>query len=319
MSKNVVFLINKSEITAGTRGASLGPEAVISVARNRGKTIFSDYPIEEIKDVNNLLDRPTNHQFAKRIEGLLSIYNALNDKVSSLLSNNKFPFILAADHGSAGGTVAGIKTAFPTKKLGIVWIDAHADIHTPYTTPSGNMHGMPLATVLNEDNLPCKSNELSEETTKYWNELKQIGSIVPKAIASDLVYIAVRDTEEQEDAIIERLNIKNYSVAELRSIGVSTMMQEIETKLIDCDIIYVSFDVDSMDPEFTSHGTGTPVKNGLYPNEANEILVSLAKNKKTVCIEFVEVNPCLDEKINKMAEVTLDLVESVLDALNQSN
>ncbi len=319
MNKEIVFLINKSEITAGTRGASLGPEAVMSVARNSGKTIFSKYLIEEIKDVNNLLDFPTKHQFAKRIDGLLSIYNMLNDKVSSLLTNNKFPLILAADHGSAGGTIAGIKTAFPTKKLGIVWIDAHADIHTPYTTPSGNMHGMPLATVLNEDNLPCKSNELSVETTNYWNELKQIGNIVPKAIASDLVYIAVRDTEEQEDAVIERLNIKNYTVAELRSIGVALMMQEIETKLYDCDMIYVSFDVDSMDPEFTSHGTGTPVKNGLHPDEANEILVNLAKNKKTVCIEFVEINPCLDEKINKMAEVTLGLVESVLDTLNRSN
>ena len=313
MSKNVVFLINKSEITAGTRGASLGPEAVISVARNKGKTIFSDYPIEEIKDVNDLLDRPTNHQFAKRIEGLLSIYNALNDKVSSLLSNNKFPFILAADHGSAGGTVAGIKTAFPTKKLGIVWIDAHADIHTPYTTPSGNMHGMPLATVLNEDNLPCKSNELSEETTKYWNELKQIGSIVPKAIASDLVYIAVRDTEEQEDAIIERLNIKNHSVAELRSIGVSTMMQEIETKLIDCDIIYVSFDVDSIDSRI-SMGTGTPVPNGLTVEEAKTLCATLGKSPKICCWEIAEVNPTLDTE-NRMAESAFEILEATAMAI----
>ena len=80
--------------------------------------------------------------------------------------------------------------------------------------------------------------------------------------------------------------------------------------------MYVSFDVDSMDPDLTSHGTGTPVKNGLRPEEANEILTVLAKNKKTVCIEFVEVNPCLDEKVNKMAEVTMELVESVLNTLS---
>jgi len=315
MSKDIVFLINRSEITAGTRGASLGPEAIITAARKYGKSFFGDFPIEVIEDVNYLLDSPTNHKFAKRIDGLLAVYNELNEKVSGLLLSNKFPLVLAADHGSAGGTIAGIKSAFPTKKLGIVWIDAHADIHTPYTTPSGNMHGMPLATVLNDDNLPCMLNDLTDETISYWEKLKQVGGIMPKASADDLVYIAVRDTEEQEDRIIERLNIKNYPVKELREKGVSSVMHEIENKLSDCDLIYVSFDVDSMDPDITSHGTGTPVKNGLHPNEAEEMLTFFAKNEKTVCIEFVEVNPCLDEKINKMAEVTMNLVESVLNAV----
>lgn len=316
MSKDIVLLINRSEITAGTRGASLGPDAIVTAARKNEKSLFGDYPIEEIKDANYLLDSPTEYKFAKRIDGLLAVYNALNDKVSTLLSNNKFPLILAADHGSAGGTIAGIKSAFPTKRLGIVWVDAHADIHTPYTTPSGNMHGMPLATALNEDNLPCKLNDLSEETIQYWEKLKQVGGIAPKANAEDIVYIAVRDTEDQENKIMDRLQIKNYPVAELRTKGVSAIINEIENKLSNCDIIYVSFDVDSMDPDLTSHGTGTPVKNGLRPEEANEILTSFAKNKKTVCIEFVEVNPCLDEKVNKMAEVTMNLVESVLDTLN---
>lgn len=316
MSKDIVLLINRSEITAGTRGASLGPDAIFAAARKNEKFIFGDYPIEVIEDVNYLLDNPTEHKFAKRIDGLLAVYNALNDKVSTLLSNHKFPLVLAADHGSAGGTIAGIKSAFPTKRLGIVWVDAHADIHTPYTTPSGNMHGMPLAAVLNEDNLPCKLNDLSEETIQYWEKLKQVGGIAPKANPEDIVYIAVRDTEDQENKIMDRLQIKNYPVAELRTKGISAIMNEIETKLSDCDIIYVSFDVDSMDPEMTSHGTGTPVKNGLSPEEANEILTLFAKNKKTVCIEFVEVNPCLDEKVNKMAEVTMTLVESVINTLN---
>ncbi|MES2747318.1 MAG: arginase [Bacteroidota bacterium] len=317
MSKDIVFLINKSEITAGTRGASLGPEAIMAAARKNNNTIFADHPIVEIKNFNYLLDHPTNHKFAKRIDGLLQVYTELNQQVSTVLLQNKFPLLLAADHGSAGGTIAGIKSAFPNKKLGIIWIDAHADIHTPYTTPSGNMHGMPLATVLNDDNMSCKSNELSEDTIAYWNKLKQIGGISPKAAPENLVYIAVRDTEDQEDKIMERLSIKNYPVAEVRQMGIANVLHEIENKLADCDMIYVSFDVDSMDPDVTSHGTGTPVKNGLYPNEATEILVNLAQNKKTVCIEFVEVNPCLDEKINTMAEVTLNLVGSVIQALQQ--
>lgn len=315
MSKDIVLLINRSEITAGTRGASLGPDAILTAARKNEKSFLEHLHFEEIKDVNYLLNTKTEFKFAKRIDGLLNIYNELNTKVSNLLTNNKFPLILAADHGSAGGTIAGIKSAFPNKRIGIVWIDAHADIHTPYTTPSGNMHGMPLATALNEDNLPSKINDLSIETIQYWDKLKQIGGIAPKVNAEDIVYIAVRDTEEQENDIMNRLQIKNYSVDELRSKRVSTVIQEIETKLNDCDIIYVSFDVDSMDPDLTSHGTGTPVENGIHPDEAKEILTSFAKNQKTVCIEFVEVNPCLDEKINTMAEVTLNLVDAVLNTL----
>jgi arginase len=317
MNKDIVFLINKSEITAGTRGASLGPDAIVTAARKKGSFIFAENATAEINNVNTLLDRPTKYEFAKRIDGLLEIYNSLNDKVSALLLDGKFPLVLAADHGSAGGTIAGIKSAYPNKRLGVVWIDAHADVHTPFTTPSGNMHGMPLATALNDDNLECKSNDVSQEVLSFWNQLKQVGGISPKISPEDLVYIAVRDTEDQEDAIVNRLEIKNYAVAEVRAKGISVMMSEIEEKLKDCDIIYVSFDVDSMDPDITSHGTGTPVEDGLTPDEAKEILINLANNKKTVCIEVVEVNPCLDEKENTMAEITFDLVEAITQTLKK--
>lgn len=315
MHKNIVFLLNKSEITAGSRGASLGPEAIITAARKKESAIFGEHEVLKIENANHLLDLPAKHKFAKRVDGLITIYQEINAKVSTLLSNAKFPLILAADHGSAGGTIAGIKTAFPDKRLGIVWIDAHADIHTPYTTPTGNMHGMPLATALNVDNLDCKVNEVCEETVLLWNQLKHVGNIAPKILPEDIVYIAVRDTEEQEDCIINQLGIKNYSVSEVRQKGVHPVIDEINLKLNQCDIIYVSFDVDSMDPDLTSYGTGTPVKDGLSPQEADQILISLAKNPKTVCIEVVEVNPCLDNKTNTMAEVAFGLIESVVKTL----
>ena len=315
MGKDIVFLINKSEITAGTRGASLGPGAVMTAARKNNKTFFGDYPIEEVKEMNHLLDRPTQHQFAKRIDGLEVVFESLNEKVSSILKQNKFPLVIAGDHGSAGGTIAGIKTAYPDKRLGVIWIDAHADMHTPFTTPSGNVHGMPLSTALNEDNVECKSNEVPSETTEIWNRLKQLGGVQPKLLPQDLVFIAVRDTEDQEDKMMTRLNIKNYKVQEVNEKGVAKVLSEINEKLADCDMIYISFDVDSMDPAHTSHGTGTPVDNGLTPEQADEILIHFAANTKTVCIEFVEVNPCLDEKINTMAEVTAELVEKVVNTL----
>ena len=166
---NVTFLINKSEITAGTCGASLGPDAIITAARKRGSFIFGENTIDKIQNVNSFLDKQTNFPFAKRIDGLLAIYEELNTKIATILKGNTFPIILAADHGSAGGTIAGIKSAFPDKRLGAVWIDAHADIHTPYTTPSGNMHGMPLASVMNLDNLECKLNDIDSEHELLWN------------------------------------------------------------------------------------------------------------------------------------------------------
>jgi arginase len=315
MSTNVTFLINKSEITAGTRGASLGPDAIITAARKKGSFIFGENNLDKIQNVNGFLDKPTKYPFAKRIDGLLSIYEELNSKVSSLLKNNSFPIILAADHGSAGGTISGLKSAFPDKRIGAVWIDAHADIHTPYTTPSGNMHGMPLASVMNIDNLECKINDIDAETKKYWDKLKNVGGVSEKIKAEDLVYVAVRDTEPEEEAVVERLGIKLITVDQIRNEGVDKVLKIIEEQLHNCDLIYLTFDVDSMDPDLTSHGTGTPVPDGITSEEAKELMVKIASNPKTACIEVVEVNPCLDEKVNTMAEITLDIVEAVTETI----
>lgn len=318
MRKEIKFLINPSEITAGTRGASMGPYALMTAARNKQSTIFGEHATETIRDVNHLLDHPVKHKFAKRIEGLVEIFQNVSVAVNKTLTENKFPFILAADHGSAGGTIAGIKKAFPDKRLGVVWIDAHGDLHSPYTTPSGNMHGMPLSTALNEDNIPCKSNEVPAEVVDMWNQLKEMNGITPKILPEDLIFIGVRDTEQQEDALIKRLNIKNFSVEEVNQTGAEQVAKETLMLLNNCDIIYVSFDVDSMDPEVTSHGTGTPVDKGLLPAQALKIMQLLAENPKLVCIEFVEINPCLDEKKNKMAETAFELLEPLVQVLKQN-
>lgn len=315
MSTNVTFLINKSEITAGTRGASLGPDAIMTAARTKESYLFGENTLEQLNITNAFLDQPTQYPFAKRIDGLLSVYQELNAKVADILNKKSFPIVLAADHGSAGGTISGIKSAFPDKRIGVVWIDAHADIHTPYTTPSGNMHGMPLASVMNLDNLECKINEVDPETVLLWNKLKAVGGITQKINPKDVVYVAVRDTEEQEEKIIKQLGIKWFTVDHIRTQGTETIVQQIEEQLKECDLVYVTFDVDSMDPELTSHGTGTPVPNGITPMEAKELLTALSQNQKTVCLEIVEVNPCLDEKGNTMAEVTLEIVEAITDVI----
>jgi len=145
-----------------------------------------------------------------------------------------------------------------------------------------------------------------------WNQLKS-NSIS----TDDLVFVAVRDTEPEEDYLINENKIKNYSVEEIRSLGINAVLSQIETKLQNCDLIYISFDVDSMDPILTSHGTGTPVPNGLSPTEAKELLEGCLKFTKTVAFELVEVNPCLDEKQNKMAEIAFEILENLIGIIEQ--
>ena len=312
MQQEIEFVINRSEIAAGTRGASLGPDAIFVAARTLGDSFFAKYSKRTIEDLNHLLDLPTEHRCAKRIDGFIEVQVRVCETVSLVLKEGHFPFVLAGDHGSAVGTIAGIKKAFPEKRLGVVWIDAHGDLHTPFTTPSGNMHGMPLAISLGLDNLESKLNQVPEETRRLWDELKNIGIDGPKIQAEDLVFIAVRDTEPEEEYLLQKLNIRNYCVDEVNGLGAAVIVQKTLDRLKDCDMVYVSFDVDSMDPKATSYGTGTPVKNGLMPKQAKELLKGFKKSSKTVCMEFVEVNPCLDEKLNRMAEVAFGLIKEVI-------
>jgi arginase len=315
MAHDITFIINNSEITAGTRGASLGPSALMQVARSQNETLFGTIPQKKVIDLNHLLDLPTPFPFAKRIDGLKQIYESCSSLLVETIQEGKFPLVLAGDHGSAGGTIAGIRQAYPGKRLGVIWIDAHGDLHSPYTTPSGNMHGMPLSTALALDNKECLRNQVDVETATMWDDLKKLHGISPKISAEDLVFIAVRDTEEEEDYILENLRIRNFKVEEVRAKGCAQVISEATEQLKNCDLIYVSFDVDSMDPQLTSHGTGTPVPNGLTPAEATELLLILAKNPKTCCMEIVEINPCLDEKTNKMAEVSYEILKSLIKQL----
>lgn len=310
MSNKLRFIFNPSELGAGTRGASLGPEAILSAARAKTSKLFKDREIRIIQDQNHLLDKQNEGSFAKNIDGIISVFHSVENEINDALSAKDFPIIIAGDHSSAGATISSISRFYPNKKLGVLWIDAHADLHTPYSTPSGNMHGMPLATALGFDNLACKRNEVDGVTVEKWNKLKS-NSLQPE----NLIYIAVRDTEKEEDFLINQFNIKNYSVEDVRQLGMDNLINELNKKFSEVDYLYVSFDVDSMDPELTSHGTGTPVPNGLSPEEANQILLGACKNDKLVALEIVEINPCLDEKKNKMAETALVIIESIVETL----
>lgn len=313
--KELKIIENPSELGAGTRGASLGIGALQVVARQRKDDFFGKYERFLIENQNDMLDFPTDYKYAKRIDGLAEVYQNTIDVVDFIYKNGDFPFVISGDHSCAAGTIAGIKRAYPNKRLGVIWIDAHADLHTPYTTPSGNIHGMPLSVVLGLNNLEDATNVPNPNVVDMWEELKELGAPSPKIKVEDLLYIAVRDTEKPEDNLIERLNIRNYLVNEIREKGLPAIIEEIKQKFNECDLVYISFDVDSMDSILVSKGTGTPVENGLSAEEAEQIMIELTKWEKNCCVEIVEINPCLDDKINKMAEVTYDIMSKCVAAI----
>lgn len=311
--KKIRFIEVKSEIGAGTRGASMGPDAIKIAALDYGSNLFKKIDSVEVQTENQMLFESTGSPYAKRIKGLLNVLERTANAVKNSLKSNEFPVVLAGDHSTAAGTISGIRMAYPKQRLGVIWIDAHADLHSPWTTPSGNMHGMPLAAVLNEDNSSNKMNKPDKDTLDNWNRIKKIGNISPKIDWNDLVYIALRDVEPEESYLLKKHKVKIFSSNEVKRNGVEKIARDTLAHLNRCHMIYISFDVDSMDSSI-SKGTGTPVRNGITEKEAGSLLVRLIQNEKVCCFEIAEVNPTLDKE-NLMAENTFEILQRVVSQL----
>ncbi|MBI1781243.1 MAG: arginase [Sphingobacteriales bacterium] len=311
--KNIKLIEVPSEIGAGTRGASLGVEAIKIAALDFMSNFFIHFPSEKIEVENHLLYEPIQSPYAKRINGVLNLYDKVSKAVCESIKSNFFPIVLSGDHSTSGGTLAGIKMAKPKSKLGVIWIDAHSDLHTPYTTPSGNMHGMPLSASIDEDNEECAVHELDEKTQKAWEALKRIGKIHPKVQPEDVVFISLRDYEKEEKHLIEKHGMKVITTKEVRSKGPENIVRSVIRYLADCTDIYISFDVDSLDSSI-SKGTGTPVGNGLREREAEDLISKFMQIRKVCCFEITEVNPTLDKE-NLMAEIAFNILQRSVNIL----
>ena len=311
--KKVKLIEVKSEIGAGTRGASLGVDAIKIAALDYGSTFFRQYETLEIPNENQLLFESPRSPYAKRIRGVISMCEKVAVAVKNSMKGNEFPIVLAGDHSTAIGTVSGVRMAYPNKKLGVIWIDAHADLHSPYTTPSGNVHGMGVAALLGEDNASNKMNKPDKDTLELWSRLKKLGGISPKIEYTDLVYISLRDVEPEESYLFKRNKVKVFSSAEVKRNGVEKIARDALAYLNHCNLIYISFDVDSMDSSI-SKGTGTPVRHGITEKEAGSLIVRLIQNEKVCCFEIAEVNPTLDKE-NLMAENTFEILQRAVAQL----
>ena len=307
----IEIIKNRSDIGAGTRGSDMGIDAIEIAAINKHNPYFTRYPFVDVKTHNETVYNKSEFQVAHRINYVNEQCERVSEAVKKSLNADHFPIVLSGDHSSALGTLSGISAAYPDKTIGAIWIDAHADLHTPYTSPSGNVHGMPMAAALGEDNLESRVNDVSEELADLWIKMKNIGTNGAKLKAEHLVYFGLRDTEVQEDELIERLNIREYAVHEMRYRSFETCLNEARERLKDCDYIYVSFDVDSMDCDLISSGTGTPVSKGFDVDEVLEIIKSFFDTQKVVCFEICEVNPLLDTRGNRMAETAFEVLEEI--------
>ncbi|MCC5938223.1 MAG: arginase [Lunatimonas sp.] len=303
----------RSELAAGTRGASMGIDALKVASLDKQSNFFARFEPINVPDANNYLWKGNKFPHAKYVDGVYEVIRNVFHTIKTIREKKQFPIVLAGDHSTAAGTIMGIKAADPDKRLGVIWIDAHADLHSPYTTPSGNMHGMPLAMCLGMDNLPCRQNDPDEVTLAYWQKITHLGGPHPKIAPEDIVFIALRDTESPEDQLIETHGMMRVPVASIREWGVAQCSRVVLEHLSDCDQIYISFDVDSLDSAI-SKGTGTPVPDGLSVEEAIDLNTELIKDRRVCAWEIVEVNPTLDTE-NTMAENAFDILESTTRSL----
>lgn len=288
---------------AGRRGVSMGPAALrIAKLRSTLEKVGVDLtdrgdlavPLPELNDPGD-----PNARYLPVVE---AVCTDLCAAVSSSLDGGALPLVIGGDHSIAIGTISGAASHLrkqsdttETPKVGVLWFDAHADLNTPETSPTGNIHGMPVSVLLGKG--PAS--------------LVEIGFPGPKVEPSRIVQIGLRDLDLSEQKRLKALNLNSFTMEEIDRRGLAEITTEaIDIATRDADFLHVSFDIDVLDPRFAP-GTGTARVGGLTYREAHLALEMVADSGKLGSFEMVEVNPILDER-NKTAEVAASLIASAL-------
>lgn len=307
------IILSASGLGAGKKGSELGIQAFRIAAANAQYNLFTKYPVTELDGDHKLYSSSDKYQ-KDFLDGIVEFNERICDAVSGAFGRANKVINITGDHSNAVGSISGLRKAHPDSSIGVIWIDAHADLHSPYSTPSFNIHGMPLAALCGLDNKeeagpnPPKPSEVQ---TTFWESLKQTGGshISPKIDPTDIVFIDIRDLEDPEWAVIKKHNIKHFEPADVKQLGIEQVISQTLDALKDKDIIYVTFDVDSLDPSI-SEGTGTPVPNGLSSSEAVALLKAFYHHEKCKMLEITEINPVLDQE-NAMAKAVTEIMREV--------
>jgi arginase len=236
----------------------------------------------------------------KYLPEIVRTVSLLCEKVQQSMARGEIPLVLGGDHSMAIGTISGVSTHYRQegKKLGLLWFDAHGDANTPETTPSGNIHGMPLAVVLG----------------RGAKELVEVGGFASNESRVDpdrVVLIGVRSIDECERGVLKELGIVVFTMENIDRRGIHAVTKEaIEIASAGTEAFHVSFDVDVLDPSVAT-GVGTPSRGGLTYREAHTAMELVAESGKLCSLEMAEVNPVLDVR-NSTAEVAVELIGSAL-------
>ena len=277
------------------RGVDMGPSAiryagVIERIENIGYSVEDKGNIEIALAERVHSDENTN---LKNLKAVADASERLAQTVSDVITNKRFPLVLGGDHSIAIGTLAGVSRHY--KNLGVIWYDAHGDLNTADTSPSGNIHGMPLAASIGIGD----------------DALTRIGGYTPKVKPENIVIIGARFLDEGEKELIKEKGIKVYTMHEIDRMGMTKVMEETILYLRDkTDGVHLSLDLDGLDPH-DAPGVGTPVIGGISYRESHLAMEMLAESQLITSAEFVEVNPILDER-NKTATVAVALMGSLL-------
>ncbi|WP_347552704.1 arginase [Pseudalkalibacillus hwajinpoensis] len=294
MNKQLSIIGVPMDLGQMRRGVDMGPSA-IRYAGIVERLTKLNYDIEDLGDIE--IGRPEqppeeqDHQL-KNLKEVADASENLSNVVSEVVNGKRFPLVFGGDHSIAIGTLAGVARHY--ENLGVIWYDAHGDLNDSATSPSGNIHGMPLAVSLG----------IGDES------LTGISGYSPKVKPENIVIIGARSLDEGERELIKEKGIKVYTMHEIDRMGMTKVMEEaIEYVSKGTDGVHLSLDLDGLDPH-DAPGVGTPVLGGISYRESHLAMEMLAESDILTSAEFVEVNPILDEK-NKTATVAVALMGSL--------
>lgn len=283
------------DLGGGRRGVDMGPSAIrIAGLGDRLRELGHKVIDEGDLTVKTQEEQRIKDAKAKFLPEIARAVKVLAKKTEKIISHGHFPLVLGGDHSISMGTVSGIASYCrkKRKKLGLLWVDAHGDINTPSTSPSGNIHGMPLAVLMGLGP----------------RELTTVGGTIRKLDAQNVAIIGLRSLDERERTNLRKTKVPVFTMEEIDKYGMHRIFNKALAKIGKVDYLHVSFDLDSVDPVYAP-GVGTPVKGGLDYREAHLMMELLAESKMLTSLELVEVNPILDEH-NKSAEFAVELVQS---------
>ena len=286
------------DLGQGRRGVDMGPSA-LRVANLNGRIALLGYEVEDLGNIEVALAEtaPEGNIRAKYLPEIAASCNLLAAAVGQALSRGRLPLALGGDHSVAIGTTSGVAAHFREheQRVGIIWLDAHADMNTPESSPSGNIHGMPLACIVGLGP----------------RELTHLSGFAPMVNPQHAVIVGLRDVDQMEKPHVRDSGVRAFTMRDIDERGLRAVMEEAIRLASDGTAgFHLSLDMDFVDPQ-DAPGVGTPVRGGATYREAHLAMEMICDSGRMVSMEVVEVNPVIDE-VNRTADLAVELVMSGL-------